>query len=190
MRRLTALTGLLIGGAAGGAAAGTAYVTDDLVLGVYAEPNGAGARLATLHSGASVETLSGGGEAAEYTQVRLADGRSGWVKSTYLTARVPAQVRVKQLEDELDRSRATTPELAAAAARSELESLRRALADRDGELAALRATGASPQARPMHGARPTGWILALCAALLGGFAAGYATLARRIRRKYGGLRIY
>jgi hypothetical protein len=40
------------------ARAGTAYVSDELVLGVYAEQNGQGQRLATLHSGASVETLA------------------------------------------------------------------------------------------------------------------------------------
>ena len=40
------------------AMAATAYVSDELVLGVYAEENNQGQRLATLHSGASVETLA------------------------------------------------------------------------------------------------------------------------------------
>ena len=96
------------------ARAATAYVSDELVLGVYAEQNQQGQRLTTLHSGASVEALATSGE---YTQVRLADGTTGWVKSTYLTTREPATARVKQLEEELDRSRATTPALAEAAAR-------------------------------------------------------------------------
>ncbi len=68
--------------AAGSVRAATAFVSDELVLGVYAEQNGQGQRLATLHSGASVETLSVNGE---YTQVRLADGTTGWVKTVYLT---------------------------------------------------------------------------------------------------------
>ena len=102
------------------AAAGPAYVSDELVLGVYAEQNNQGQRLATLHSGTSVESL---GESGEFTQVRLSDGTTGWVKSAYLTSKVPAIVRVKQLEEELDRSRATTPALAEAAARSEVEQL-------------------------------------------------------------------
>ncbi len=95
------------------AAAATAYVSDELVLGVYAEQNGQGQRLATLHSGASVETLTAVGE---FTQVRLNDGTTGWVKSTYLVTREPATVRAKELEEELDRARATTPALAEAAA--------------------------------------------------------------------------
>src|SRR5450631_2665941 len=110
--------------------AAPAYVTDELVLGVYAEQSTQGQRLATLHSGASVETLAVSGEA---TQVRLPDGRTGWVKTAYLTTREPATVRIKQLQDELDRNRATTPALAEAAERSEVARLTRELAARQGE---------------------------------------------------------
>jgi SH3 domain protein len=115
--------------AANGRAA-PAYVTDELVLGVYAEQSTQGQRLATLHSGASVETLAVSGES---TQVRLPDGRTGWVKTAYLTTREPAAVRIKQLQDELDRTRATTPALAEAAERSEVARLTRELAARQAE---------------------------------------------------------
>ena len=171
--------------------AAVAYVSDQLVLNVYAEQNQQGQRLATLHSGARVETLATN---ADYTQVRLPDGVTGWVKSSYLTTDEPAAVRVKQLEEELDRSRATTPGLAEAAAKSETERLERALADKQAQLdaaLALRApaAGAAPQAR----ARPLGAGLGLgigvVAAALG-FWAGYVTLARRVRRKFGGLKVY
>jgi cell division septation protein DedD len=190
--------------------AAPAYVTDELVLGVYAEQSTQGQRLATLHSGASVETLSVSGES---TQVRLPDGRTGWVKTTYLTTREPAVVRVKQLQDELDRNRATTPALAEAAERSEVARLTR-------ELAALRAESSTPAAaspasptsatatapmseseavpggskstgddRPL-GSHPWLWATTLCIALAGGFWSGYATLARRIRVKFGGFKVY
>lgn len=178
-RALLPLAALLMAHAA---RAATAYVSDDLILGVYAEQDGQGQRLATLHSGAIVETLASGGE---FTQVRLPDGRIGWVRSTYLTTRVPAQVRVKQLEEELEASRATTPELAAAAGRTELEGLKRELAERDAALAAARSPVA---ARPKR--TPLGWIAATAVAAALGFALGYATLARRIRQKFGGLKIY
>ena len=59
--------------------AATAYVSDELVLGVYTEQNSKGQRLATLHSGARVETLPVSGD---FTQVRLTDGTTGWVKSS------------------------------------------------------------------------------------------------------------
>jgi hypothetical protein len=181
--------------------AATAYVSDELVLGVYAEQNNQGQRLATLHSGANVETLSVNGE---FTEVRLNDGTTGWVKSAYLTTRVPATVRVKQLEEELDRRRATTPALAEAAARSEVEQLKRELASKQSDLddargtpqAPVAAAGAATPGDPVGGvsraswSRSWAWALAVLLALAAGFWLGYATLARRIKHKFGGLKVY
>jgi hypothetical protein len=161
---------------------GPAYVSDELVLGVYAEQNNQGQRLATLHSGSSVEALAASG--------------------AYLTTKEPAVVRVKQLEEELDRSRATTPALAEAAARKEVERLTRELEQARADLAAARDT-TSPAigpaaAAPAGGFRaPPGGItgpliaaVAVAVALCGGFWLGYATLARRVKRKFGGLKVY
>ena len=181
MKRLAALVWAV---AAANAVAATAYVSDELVLGVYAEQNQQGQRLATLHSGARVETLAASGE---FTQVRLTDGTSGWVKTTYLTTNEPATVRVKQLEEELDRTRATTPALAEAAARSELAGLKRELAEKQSELDAARTAPA--HSRPAAGISPLG-AAALLLAVAVGFGLGYATLARRVRRKFGGIRVY
>ena len=180
--------------------AATAYVSDELVLGVYAEQNNQGQRLATLHSGTSVETLAQNGD---FTQVRLADGTTGWVKTAFLTATEPAVVRVKRLEEELDRTRATTPALAEAAARSEVERLKQELAARQSELAAARGGAASPAAPAQPATGPltaiqapaeTLWpVIAGIALLVGlacGFWLGYATLARRIRDKFGGIKVY
>jgi hypothetical protein len=188
------------------AAAATAYVSDELVLGVYSEQNNQGQRLTTLHSGASVETLAVNGD---FTQVRLSDGTLGWVKSAFLTTQEPAVVRIKQLQDELDRSRATTPALAEAAARSEVEQLKRELASKQSELVAANAALAPPAgtgAAIAAAGTPTGgtvpgpsaavsmpvWIDAgaVLLALIVGFWLGYATLARRIKQKYGGLKVY
>jgi hypothetical protein len=211
-------TALLLLLAAGRVLAATAFVSDELVLGVFAEQNGQGARLATLHSGASVDTLSVNGE---FTQVRLNDGTTGWVKSVYLTTQVPAIVRVKQLEEELDRSRATTPALAEAAARSEVEQLKRELKSQQAALDAATQTGAAPvtggaavagaalvaaaSPPPVLTVTPPGlvagiasaaarrpWIVVvpLLAALACGFWLGYATLARRIKHKFGGIKVY
>jgi SH3-like domain-containing protein len=175
--------------AANGRAA-TAYVSDELVLNVYSEQNQQGQRLATLHSGASVETLA---TAADFTQVRLADGTTGWVKSSYLTTNEPATVRVKQLEEELDRSRATTPALAEAAARSELERLRSELDAKQSELDAARIVRTAPGAGVSAPRWSVSGAVAACGMLIAaalGFWSGYVTLARRIRQKFGGLRVY
>lgn len=180
--------------------AATAYVSDELVLGVYAEQNNQGQRLATLHSGTSVETLAQNGD---FTQVRLADGTTGWVKTAFLTATEPAVVRVKRLEEELDRTRATTPALAEAAARREVERLKQELAAKQGELAAARSGAASPAAPPqpasgqlaaIQAPAETLWQaiagIALLIGLACGFWLGYATLARRVRHKFGGIKVY
>jgi uncharacterized protein YgiM (DUF1202 family) len=176
--------------------AATAFVSDELVLGVYSEENNQGQRLATLHSGASVETLAQDGD---FTQVRLSDGTTGWVKSVFLTIKEPAVVRVKQLQEELDRSRATTPALAEAAARSEVALLKQELAAKQSELDAARG-GTAPAASPVPVQDPlkqsqapagTKWPVIAAAAGLGcGFWLGYATLARRVRQKFGGIKVY
>jgi Bacterial SH3 domain len=180
--------------------AATAYVSDELVLGVYAEENNQGQRLATLHSGTSVETLAQDGD---FTQVRLTDGTTGWVKTAFLTATEPAVVRVKRLEEELDRARATTPALAEAAARSEVERLKQELSARQSELAAARSGAVSPAAPPQLAPGPLAAIqapaetlwqviagIALLIGLAGGFWLGYATLARRVKHKFGGIKVY
>ena len=204
MKRSAALLLALL--AARGATGATAYVSDELVLGVYAEENSQGQRLATLHSGARVETLAQNGD---FTQVRLSDGTTGWVRSAFLITKEPAVVRVKQLEEELDRTRATTPALAEAAARSEVERLKQELASKQSELEAARSGGvatpgvatpgvATPAPAPAPPALSqttvSRWAamagIAAAIALGCGFWLGYATLARRIRRKFGGLKVY
>ncbi len=173
----------------------TAYVSDELVLGVYSEENSQGQRLATLHSGATLETL---GVSGEFTQVRLPDGTTGWVKSSYLTTKEPAVVRVKQLEEELDRTRATTPALAEAAARNEVLQLKRELDEaRAAERSAPVAQGANTivSSKPAtRSATPSisAWLAGggVLMGLVGGFWLGYATLARRVRARFGGLRVY
>jgi SH3 domain-containing protein len=198
VKGLSALVLMLV---AADVTAATAYVSDELVLGVYAEQNNQGQRLATLHSGANVETLSVNGD---FTQVRLNDGTTGWVKSAYLTTQEPATVRVKQLEEELDRRRATTPALAEAAARSEVEQLKRELASKQSELDDARGAPPVPAAGadsatpggPLTGisaaswARSWAWGVSVLLALAGGFWLGYATLARRIKHKFGGIKVY
>jgi hypothetical protein len=173
--------------------AATAYVTDELVLGVYSEQNTQGQRLATLHSGATVETLAVNGEA---TQVRLPGGIVGWVKSSYLTNVVPATLRLKEMQDELDRVRATTPGLAEAAERSEVARLTRELELRDAAAPAVApaAAGGAAVARTSGPAVPARslwpWVVAIPLSLGCGFWLGHALLARRIRQKFGGLKVY
>ncbi|MEA3135122.1 MAG: hypothetical protein QOG17_2968 [Gammaproteobacteria bacterium] len=193
---MKALAAVLLALLAANGRAATAYVTDQLVLGVYAEQNSQGQRLTTLHSGARVETLAVSGET---TQVRLGDGTTGWVKTAYLTNSEPASVRIKQLQDELDRSRAAPSALAEAAERSEVERLTRELSIRQSEprMAPVTAGVEAAALRTVGGGTASGlaprlwpWIAAILIALGCGFWLGYASLARRIKDKFGGIKVY
>jgi uncharacterized protein YgiM (DUF1202 family) len=172
----------------------TVYVSDELVLGLYADANSEGQRLATLHSGAALATL---GVDGEFTQVRLPDGVTGWVKTSYLTAEEPAVVRLKRLQEELDRTHATSPALAEAAARIEVLGLERQLeAARSAPYRPPWKGSGNSGAQSSQPAQPTltlslGFVLGgIFAALAAGFCLGYATLARRVRSRFGGLKVY
>jgi SH3 domain protein len=178
-----AAAALLLALLASSGRAATAYVTDELVLGVYADQKTQGERLTTLRSGAAVETL---GVSGDSTRVRLAGGVVGWVKTAYLTNSEPATVRIKQLQEELDRTRATTPALAEAAERSEVARLTRELEQRQSNPASFAGGSAAADRSP----RVWVWIAAVCLALGCGFWLGYAALARRIKQNFGGIKVY
>ena len=54
----------------------TAYISDKLVVGVYATAAADGERIAQVATGDSVEVEASD---QEFTQVRLTDGREGWI---------------------------------------------------------------------------------------------------------------
>ena len=176
-----------------------AYVSDDLILGVYAEKAQGGARLTTLHSGANVEVTSRDGE---FAQIRLQNGTVGWVKASFLTTREPPIVRLKALEEELARIKSSTPAMAEAAARSELATLQQQLDAKQKELdvfkqadvtkdtdAAKTAANADKPATKRGDSVGVGVIIGIVCLMLG-FGAGYATLERRIRNKFGGVKVF
>lgn len=192
--------------AAGAARADPLYVIEQLVVSVSSAPDASGERIATLKSGDKVELIE---RAGDEVHVRLANGKDGWVRASYLSADEPLRVRlaereaeVAQLKDQVDRLQgqlrahpppatpvsapAVTPP-AAAAPPSTAAPAANAAADDPGPPA-----GAMfPQAAEDHPRELWPWTLA--AALLGlvvGFAVGVVVLDRHIRRKYGGLRIY
>jgi hypothetical protein len=163
----------------GAARADSAYIVDQLVVGVSAAADGSGEHVGTIHSGDNVEVLERQGDR---THIRLKSGKDGWVRSSYLTPEAPARVQLEertqqlqQLQHELDQTRS--------------------------ELARARTPAAQPQAAaapapidppPATAARPLPIVIVVTAiaALLCGFALGWRVLDRRIRKRYGGLRIY
>ena len=148
--------------------------------------------MAQVKSGDKLEVIEREGDA---THVKLPNGTDGWIKSSYLTNDLPLQARLSErtaqvgkLEQEGDRLKQDVSRL-------------------QGELAAARAarsatSDAPPSPAPIHDTvflrepeRPNAiaWPLLVAGAvvmLLVGFVAGWRTLDQRIRRKYGGLKIY
>ena len=185
------------------------YIHDKLVVSVYAEADQESDKVSTVESGDAVETLE---KADLYTRVRLNDGREGWIKSSYLSAQPPAVLRLRELEKQGAAAPATTSsaELETlkaqnAALQSEVVTLKQAVATAARPAMPMERSGTSmipstntghlegpvPDAAPFPIWQHLGWgsaVLAIGAAL--GFTWGYQLLARRIRRKYGNVKIY
>ncbi len=72
-----------------------AFVTDELLLGLFANENATGKRLKSLQSGEQLEVVQ---RTSSYAKVRTPDGVTGWVKAAYIVTEKPAKLRVSELE--------------------------------------------------------------------------------------------
>jgi Bacterial SH3 domain len=175
------------------------YVVEQLVVGVSSAPDESGERVATLKSGDRVELLE---RAGEQVHVRLANGREGWVRASYLSAEEPLRVRLAQRDAEVARLNEEVSLLKtqlranpAAPASAAVASASAGGAAPSAATAAAQEPGAPPASSLFSAEeRPhTPWPWTLAASLIGfglGFGLGALMLDRHIRRKYGGLRIY
>jgi Bacterial SH3 domain len=168
------------------------YVIDQLVVGIASTPGPEGERVGQVKSGDKLELLERQGDEAH---VRLANGKEGWIKSSYVSAEEPLQQRLTARTAELDKLKQENEQL-----RQDLKRLQSA----PSTAAASPITTATPPepAAPIRetvflrpperpGQTPWTYLLGVAAVmLLVGFTLGWKTLDRRIRQKYGGLRIY
>ena len=92
------------------AVAQTAYVTDNLRLGLHTAEDTSDRAFRYLESGQAMEILS---RDRNYANVRLPDGTEGWVKNAYLVEDKPAKLIVAETMAERD---ALSAELAEARA--------------------------------------------------------------------------
>jgi hypothetical protein len=180
------------------------FVSDKLVLNVYSEPEQAGSRVATIETGDAVDELE---RREGFVRIRLADGSEGWVGSNYLTNDAPAAVQLRDLQrQQKGASQAVDKKAAEEIARLKKEG--EALQAQVKELKAAAASapavaddgvleGASPGPQQLAAVASTNtggsiWLWSLIVAGVAGlaYAAGYQSLARRIRKKFGGLRVY
>jgi hypothetical protein len=180
------------------------FVSDKLVLNVYSETDQAGSRVATIETGDAVDELE---RDQSFVRIRLQDGREGWVGANYLTSDAPAAVQLRELQRQQKSATQSSDKKSAdeiARLRKEGEALQAQVKQLKAAAAAAPAVaddgvleGASPAPQQAAAVAPpqasgTAWIWSLAVVLAAGlaYAAGYQTLARRIRKKFGGLRVY
>ena len=197
MRKRLLLVSAMCGWAAL-AGAEPAYVTDSLRLSLYGADDGSGDPLDTLSSGAAVDVLE---RDTNYTHVRTAAGREGWVKTAFLVNTKPARARVAELEAEIadlknDVAAARDAQHAAEEQLGKLSHTASSTAPTEALQVALdrlrrENRGYEERFETYRNTLPLPWVLvALVLTLVGGFAGGLWWLDSLIRRRHGGFRIY
>ena len=181
------------------AAAETAYVTDNLRLGLHRAEDTSDTAFRYLESGQAMEILI---RDRNYANVRLPDGTAGWVKSAYLVAEKPAKLIVAETVEERDRLASELEQAKAAFAEpaATIEDLRNRSAqlsteldDARAQITELREENASIQGlkEQYRGSVPLQWVggvIAVC--LIAGFLIGLWWVDHRSRKRHGGIRIY
>ncbi len=181
------------------ALAETAYITDNLRLGLHQAADTSDRAFRTLESGQELEILS---RDRNYANVRLPDGVEGYVKAAYLVFDKPAklivaetQASVESLQKELTETKAAFEAPAATIESLQQQLERRKTADEANasEIAALTSELSDYRGRQdqYKYSLPVKWVGgAMFVCLLAGFLIGIWWVDSRIRRRHGGIRVY
>jgi len=181
------------------AAAETAYITDNLRLGLHQAADTSDRAFRMLESGQELEIIS---RDRNYANVQLPDGTVGYVKAAYLVDEKPAKLIVAETAAERDAFAAELEETKKAFAgpaatiqnlKDESASLTEKLASAEAEVEALTAENASIQGlkERYKGSLPLSWVgAAIAVCLIGGFLAGLWWIDHSSRKRHGGVRIY
>lgn len=181
------------------AGAQTAYVTDNLRLGLHQAADTSDRAFRSLDSGQELEVLT---RDRNYAQVRLPDGTEGYVKVAYLVDDKPAKLVVAETQAELERLRTQIEELRAqfaapgatiAALEQELSDTNSTLADAEARNTELVEENTGLRERQANGkySVPLNWVgVASGICLVSGFLLGLWWVDRRSRQRHGGIRIY
>jgi len=181
------------------AVAETAYVTDNLRLGLHQAPDTSDRAFRYLDSGQEMEILT---RDRNYANVRLPDNVEGWVKTAYLVDIKPAKLIVAEITAERDALIAELAETksAFAAPAATIEALKNDAAAFDEQLEASSAriaeledesAGLQGLKEQYRGSLPLSWVAAaIGVCLIAGFLFGIWWVDRRSRQRHGGIRIY
>ena len=181
------------------AIAETAYVTDNLVLGLHEAADTSDRAFRRLENGQELEIIT---RDRNYANVRLPDGVQGYVKASYLVFEKPAKLIVTELQTayeglqrELESTKATF-----AAPAATIKSLEQQIAEKNVALDNSASRVAELVAelddyRDQYGryeySLPFKWVGgAMFVCLVGGFLFGLWWIDYRSRKRHGGIRIF
>jgi len=177
----------------------TAYVTDNLRLGLHQASDASDRAFRTLESGQALEIIS---RDRNYANVRLPDGVEGFVKTAYLVFDKPAKLIVAEaaaknaaLQQELAETKAAfeAPASTIAVLERQLDESKAAVESSASQVTELSEQVAAYRSRQAHFkySMPAMWVGgAMLVCLLVGFLAGLWWVDRASRRRHGGIRIY
>lgn len=177
----------------------TAYVTDNLRLGLHQAPDTSDRAFRTLESGQELEIVS---RDRNYANVRLPDGVQGFVKVAYLVFEKPAKLVVDEMlrdNERLKRELESTKSAFAAPAAT-IDALKQQVAEKNAiieesmaqveELAEENADYENRFGQYKY-SLPIKWVAgAMFVCILGGFLLGLWWVDFQSRRRHGGVRIY
>lgn len=181
------------------AAAETAYVTDNLRLGLHQAADTSDRAFRTLESGQELEIITRG---RNYANVRLPDGTQGNVKIAYLVFDKPAKLIVAQtqaaneaLQQELAELKEafSVPAATIGALEQQVAELQESLDQGSRELADLNDENEGYKSRydQFKYSLPLFWVAgAMGVCLVAGFLCGLWWIDHRSRKRHGGIRIY
>ena len=181
------------------ASAETAYVTDNLRLGVHQASDTSDRAFRTLESGQELEIIS---RDRNYANVRLPDGVEGYVKAAYLVFEKPARLIVMETQaaNEALRQELEDTKAAFAAPAATIETLQQQLeaSNAAAEENAARVTELTEELAAFRGRQdqfkyslPISWVGgAMFVCLLAGALLGLWWVDQRSRKRHGGIRIY
>lgn len=181
------------------ARAETAYVTDNLRLGLHQAADTSDRAFRTLDSGQELEIIS---RNRNYASVRLPDGTQGNVKIAYLVFEKPAKLIVEETQAANDALRKeladnkeayAVPAATIGALEQQVGELQGSLDQRSAEITELTDENENYRNRydQFKYSLPFAWVAgAMGVCLIAGFLGGLWWIDHRSRKRHGGIRIY
>ncbi len=187
MRYFSAICYLVLLGLSANVLAESVFVNDQLRVGVRPEPSQLSAPVGVVLTGMKLEVLE---RREPFIKIRTDKGLEGWIKDIYVTTKVPAILRVKDLERQQKKAQQALQDVIKT--KTALEEANAILNEQIDTLKAQRAELQRNRAMQIINRARTGSgaiILWLVVGLIVGMILGYLWHRHQSMKRLGGLRI-